>query len=121
MTPSNRVDPRLVVHLPAEYRLEGAADWRPGTLHDLSASGAALLTEAPIPLQTLLTLRFTLTATARDGALELLVEAMGVRKTHRPDLDPGRPCLQGLYFLGLHGERYERLRRFLWDLAGGAI
>lgn len=121
MSPPNRVDPRLLVHFAAEYRRAGEDEWREGKLYDLSASGAALLTDEPIPLQTLLRVRFTLPASALDEEATFEVEAMGVRKAHRPDLDPGLTHLQGLYFLDLRGERFERVRRFLWERAGGIL
>jgi hypothetical protein len=79
------------------------------------------VTAAPIPLQTLLHLRFRLPAAARDPETELVIEAMGVRKGVKPDLASPLSHLQGLYFLDLHGQRYERLRRFLWDRSGGTL
>lgn len=115
MTGPSRVDPRAVVNLPSDYLMKGSATWRAGTLYDVSASGAALLTDEPIPLQSLLSLRFSLPERLVEAVFVLVVEGLVVRADRRTDLDRGLPHLHGVYFLNLRGEPCDRLRRLVWE------
>ena len=111
----NRLNPRVVSHLPAEYRRAGSDQWRPCTLHDVSASGAAVLTEVGVPLKAFLSLRFSIPAQGEGEPAQVLVECLAVRTILRPDLDPGRPHFLGVIFLDLHGAAYEHVRRYVWE------
>jgi len=115
VTYDNRIDPRANVRVPAEYRVKGSAEWIAGFLHDLSASGASLLVRAPMPVQSLLSVRFSLASKGDGPALDFALEGIIVRSHLREDMDRALPHFHGILFLDLRGEAYDRLRRCVWE------
>jgi hypothetical protein len=119
VTTTNRIDPRANVRVGAEYRLKGSEDWIAGFLHDLSASGASLLAQRSIPVQSFVSLRFSIPASGAEPAFQVTIDGLVVRSLLREDLDPTLPHFHGVLFLDLRGETYERLRRCVWERLGG--
>jgi len=114
-----RLNPRLEIELPAEYRVEVFDEPRPGKIANLSAGGAAVLTERQLPPHSLLDqFRFSLP----DAAAPEPVEATAVVVHARPYLNDrgGIEYCSGLHFLGLETSAFERLERFVRENLDGA-
>ncbi len=98
-----------------EYRVAASGSWHECTVRDVSGSGAAILTDEPIPLQSSVALRFTLRPRGPSAGPVVSAETLVVRSGQRAPDDPSRPHLAGLYFLDLLGEPREQLRRYVWN------
>ncbi|MCP4201540.1 MAG: PilZ domain-containing protein [bacterium] len=115
MLERSRLNPRLEIELPAEYRVEASDKPRLGTIANLSAGGAALLTDRQIPPRALLhQFRFSLPG---DKGPEDSLEASAVLVHARPyktDVGTIGYC-SGLHFLGFESRAFERLENFVLD------
>ena len=114
MSEQRRLNPRLEIELPAEYRVESFDRPCPGRIANLSAGGAAVVTERQLPPHSLLDqFRFALP----DDVSAEPVEATAVVVHARPYLndDGVIEYCSGVHFLGLQTETFERLERFVWE------
>lgn len=109
-----RQHPRLDIRLDAEYLREGAADSRQVTLANLSAGGAALITDEPLEAGSrLVYLHFDLEAD--DPSLAGPVEAPCeiARCERREGVGRSDEYLVGVVFLGLQPRDLERIHRLV--------
>jgi hypothetical protein len=118
MVGENRVHPRLVVKLTADYRATRSKEWHQGIIHDLSASGAALLTPVRLLPQALITLRFEL-PDQEDRAVE--VESLVLRTDALASVGGNRQFRAALHFLNLYGPPYDRVRRYVFERTQGTV
>ena len=114
MTGENRLHPRLQIHMSAEFRPKGTDQWRPGTIFDLSAGGATLLTPTRIPVQSSVELRFTLPEERPEGQ-PIEVETLVLRSGTESGTGGNVRHRAALHFLDLQGLSLERLRRYVFD------
>ena len=119
MADENRVHPRLVVRLPAEFRTPESTAWEPATVHDLSASGAVLIAARRLVPEGLVTLRFTLPEDEGKGTLVLEIESLVLRSEPLSAVGGNVQYRAALHFLGLHGESFERVRRYIFRRTRG--
>jgi c-di-GMP-binding flagellar brake protein YcgR len=118
MRQDNRIHPRLLVRLRSEYRVGGGAAWHRGTVLDLSAGGAALITLERIPPQAVVRLRIELPG--EDGST-LEVETLVLRCDPLPGTGGNMEYREALHFLDLRGERLEQVRRYIFERREGKI
>lgn len=116
MRRENRLHPRLRVFLASEYRVRGESRWHAGTVRDLSAGGATLLTAAKIPVETSLRLRFRLGGDPEADPIE--VETLVLRAEAEGAVGGNVQFRAGLHFLDLHGPRFEHVRRYIFERQG---
>lgn len=103
-----RLHPRLVLPVPARFRVDGSEEWWDGRLENLSAGGAALAVAQPLEEGSVLPeLHFDLPGMART-----IVVAAAVLRCRAEQV--GRH-LAGLHFLNLVGEDFERVRLFVYQ------
>ena len=114
-TSENRVHPRLVVRLRAEYRAAGSKEWHEGTIHDLSASGAALLTPVRLSPEALIDLRFRLPDGSEDAESPIDVESLVLRTVAGSEVGGNVEFRAACHFLNLFGHSYERVRRYVFE------
>ncbi|MGD8374743.1 MAG: PilZ domain-containing protein [Acidobacteriota bacterium] len=117
MRGENRLHPRLLVHMPGEFRPRGVELWAPCTIRDLSAGGATLLTTERIPVQTSVRLRFTLEEEP-ESAGPIEVETLVLRSGTELAAGGNVRHLAALHFLDLQGHRFERVRRYVFERQG---
>jgi c-di-GMP-binding flagellar brake protein YcgR len=110
----NRLHPRLLVHMPAAFRLRGEDRWQDATIKDLSAGGATLLTPSRIPVETALRLRFRLAGGA-EGTDPIEVETLVLRSEVERVAGGNIQHRAALHFLDLHGPPFERVRRHVFE------
>ena len=96
--------------------MKGSVGWKKALVYDLSASGAAVCTATPLPLESEVRVRFRLPS---DGAtypamLEILGLVVGAASQVQHDRE--LPCLVGVHFLALDGADFDRVRAFVWRL-----
>lgn len=115
MVAENRVHPRLVVRLSVEYRPSGTTQWHQGTIHDLSASGASLLTPVRLRPEALISLRFALRDDSRKTAERIEVESLVLRANRESEVGGNVQFRAACHFLSLHGQPYEIVRRYVFD------
>lgn len=117
MAQENRLHPRLLVHMPGEYRLRGSDEWQKAMVRDLSAGGATLLTSTRIAAQTALRLRFELTE-EKAPRHPIEVETLVLRAGAEAGGGGNIRHRAALHFLDLQGELFERVRRYVFDRQG---
>ncbi len=115
MVDENRVHPRLVVRLRAEYRAVASKAWRQGTIHDLSASGAALLTPVRLSPEALIIVRFLLPDGPAPAESHIEVESLVLRTDAQSAVGGNVEFRAACHFLNLFGDAYERVRRYVFD------
>ena len=115
MVVENRVHPRLVVRLTVEYRTQGSSEWRQGTIHDLSASGASLLTPVRLSPETLILLRFSLPEDAGEERPVMEVESVVLRADRLASVGGNVLFRAACHFLNLFGPHYEHVRRYVFE------
>jgi hypothetical protein len=120
MVGENRVHPRLVVRLLVKYRSTSSKDWHQGTIHDLSASGAALLTPVRLSPETLIAIRFHLPDAVDDPENSIEVESLVLRTDAVSEVGGNKQFRAACHFLDLFGHSYERVRRYVFERTGGA-
>jgi len=118
MHQDNRIHPRLLVRLRSEYRVGGGAAWLHGTVLDMSAGGATLITAERIPPKAAVRLRVDLPG---DGGSTLEVETLVLRCDPFPGAGGNMEYRQALHFLDLRGERFERVRRYIFERREGQL
>jgi c-di-GMP-binding flagellar brake protein YcgR len=116
MRQDNRIHPRLLVRLRSDYRVGGGAAWHHGTVLDLSAGGATLITVERIPPKA--TVRLRLELPGEDGST-LEVECLVLRCDPFPGSGGNMEYRQALHFLDLHGETFDRVRRYIFERQEG--
>ena len=114
MVAENRVHPRLVVRLQAEYRASGSKEWHQGTIHDLSASGVALLTPVRLSPEALIAVRFRL-PDSDEEAEHFEVESLVLRTVAESEVGGNVQFRAACHFLNLFGRSYERVRRYVFE------
>lgn len=112
MTREKRLHPRAKVQFPAEIRTAINSEWEKVLLHNLSASGAAVHAAAELPGESEVRLRFRLPGNLDDEGRDFEILCLVVRTA--PVAGSELPVLLGLYFLTLHGEEFEYIRRWVW-------
>ena len=110
----NRFHPRLVVRLRAEYRTSGSTEWHSTTIHDLSASGAALLTSTRLCPETLVVIRFRLPESAWQQPF-IEVESLVLRSERLSAVGGNVQYRAACHFLNLFGPEYELVRRYVFE------
>ena len=116
MHQDNRIYPRLLVRLRSEYRVGGGAAWLRGTVLDLSAGGATLITPERIPPKAVVRLRVELPG--EDGGT-LEVETLVLRCDPFAGTGGNVEYREALHFLDLRGERFELVRRYVFERREG--
>ncbi len=111
----NRVHPRLVVRLRAQYRTAGSKEWHQGTLHDLSASGVALLTPVRLPPEALIDVRFRLPDDTEETKNPINVESLVLRTFAESAVGGNVRFRAACHFLNLFGPSYERVRCYVFE------
>jgi hypothetical protein len=119
MVGENRVHPRLVVRLRAEYLRSGSKEWHQGTIHDLSASGAALLTPVRLSPEALIALRFRLPDGADEEENSIEVESLVLRTDAQSEVGGNMQFRAACHFLNLFGRPYECVRRYVFERTQG--
>jgi PilZ domain-containing protein len=118
MLKDNRIHPRLLVRLLGEYQVDGTGPWHPGTVLDLSAGGATLIALQRIAPQRVVRLRFTL---PHEGGGPIQVETLVLRADPLAHTGGNVQYREALHFLDLHGECYERVRRYVFERQEGQL
>ena len=112
MLEERRRHPRLVVPLEVEYLTEGSTSPRLGTIQNLSAGGASMITEDDLSVGTELpTFRFTIPGRDEEP---MEIKAVVVRsETH---LGVGRESerIMGLTFVYSNDESFKRVQQFIF-------
>ncbi len=110
-----RLNPRLEIELPAEYRVQLSDEPQSGTIANLSAGGAAVVTPLQLPPHALLQ-QFLFALPTANGAEETL-EASAVVVHAQPYLNDERHIeyCSGLHFLGFENQAFEVLEKFVLD------
>jgi len=116
MQQDNRIHPRLLVRLRSEFQVGGGTAWQRGTVLDLSAGGATLISLERIPPQKVVRLRVELPGD--DGSM-LEVETLVLRCDPLPGTGGNMEYREALHFLDLRGERFERVRRYVFERREG--
>ncbi len=114
-TSENRVHPRLVVRLRAEYRAAGSKEWHEGTIHDLSASGVVLLTPVRLSPEALIDLRFRLPDGVEETKSPIDVESLVLRTFAESEVGGNVRFRAACHFLNLFGRSYERVRHYVFQ------
>ncbi len=115
MVAENRVHPRLVVRLRAEYRASGSKEWHQGTIHDLSASGVALLTPVRLSPEALIAVRFRLPDGTEETKSPIEVESLVLRTDAESQVGGNVQFRAACHFLNLFGPSYERVRCYVFE------
>ena len=108
-----RIHPRLLVRMPGEFRV-GQEHWQQAHLQDLSAGGATLISMKRIPPQTSLRLRFVLPGES-DPPSPIEVETIVLRADTGSATGGNMQYREALHFLDLIDEKYERVRRYVFE------
>jgi len=116
MGQDNRIHPRLLVRLRSEFQVGGGSAWQQATVLDLSAGGATLITHERIAPRQMVRLRLTLPGD-ESGPLE--VETLVLRSDPIPGTGGNMEYRQALHFLDLRGERFERVRHYVFERREG--
>jgi hypothetical protein len=99
---------RAAVSLPAQYALDGDADWNACMIDNLGGGGVRIQTEADLAAGTIIALRF-------------IVDALQITATGRIAMslfDRSRACfIHGVAFTAIHPEMQEALVRRVVTLA----
>lgn len=110
-----RRHPRLEETLPVTYRVHESSAVLEGWVKNLSAGGAALVTEMPVPLYGIVAeLRFALPPIKQQPAAEITVAAAVLRTEAQSTSDGQTRYLSGLHFLNLEGEAFEAVRLYVY-------
>ncbi len=115
MVGENRFHPRLVVRLRADYRTSGSEEWHQGTIHDLSASGVALLTPVRLSPETLIAIRFLLPDGGAEADSPIEVESLVLRTDAESAVGGNVRFRAACHFLNLFGPSYERVRCYVFE------
>ena len=115
MAGENRVHPRLVVRLRADYRMSGSKEWHQGTIHDLSASGGALLTPVRLSPEALIAIRFLLPDDDEEANRPIEVESLVLRTDAEAAVGGNVRFRAACHFLNLFGSSYERVRCYVFE------
>lgn len=118
MQQDNRIHPRLLVRLQCEFQVGGGGAWRHGTVQDLSAGGATLTSLERIAPQRVVRLRFALPG---DDGSPLEVETLVLRSDPLPGTGGNMEYREALHFLDLRGDKFERVRRYVFERREGQI
>jgi c-di-GMP-binding flagellar brake protein YcgR len=118
MSRENRLDPRAVALFTAEYWLKDAVEGEQAMVRDLSATGAAILTREPLPLQREVRLRFRLPETQAPPGEPVEVTSVVVRTWETGSRDARQAYGAGLHFLDLRRELVQRIRTFVFERGG---
>ena len=111
-----RLHARAIVRLAAELRKDRTSEWQDVLLHDLSAGGACVHAGMPLAGGSEVGLRIRLPATESAEAVTIELSALMVRSGTTAPPDLSRPYLYGLHFLDLHGDAFDRVGRYVWNL-----
>lgn len=113
-----RLNPRLEIELPAEYRVDRSDEPKLGMIANLSVGGAAVMTKRQLPPHSILD-QFRFALPGEDGTRTTL-EASAVVVHARPYLnDLGTiEYFSGLHFLGLEDSNFKHLRAFVQSRLG---
>ncbi len=115
MIKNRRRHPRLQIPLEAEYLVEGAKQWRQGTIQSLGAGGAGVLCEEDLPKGTTLAgLRFVVEAEGDLPETRFEVAAVVVHGKRQPDVGRAESYYLGLQFSDLEDQQFELLRQFVF-------
>ena len=115
MVVENRVHPRLIVRLQAEYRASGSEEWHQGSIHNLSASGVSLLTPVRLSPEALVAVRFRLPDGAEETKSPIEVESVVLRTDAESEVGGNVQFRAACHFLNLFGRPYERVRRYVFE------
>lgn len=104
--------PRLKARLPVEFRIRESTQRCKGVLHDLSVGGARILTDFPIPMHAILE---DLDLPLGEGEDRAAVRATATvcRAERAPSEGGKRLFYSAVIFLGLRGEEFERVRKYV--------
>jgi hypothetical protein len=109
----SRLHRRVLARLPAELGTAEGEGWSRALVHDLSVSGAGLLTTAPLGVRVELRLRFGLPEEGgEDVPIELSCLVMRTGRLAVPD--DAFQFFSGLHFLPLSDQTHERLKVYIW-------
>jgi c-di-GMP-binding flagellar brake protein YcgR len=113
VTDRRRLNPRLEIELPAEYQIGVSDEPRQGMIANLSAGGAAILTETQLPPHSLVD-QFRFALPVENGSQEALEASAVVVHAHPFLTDEGNiSYFSGLHFLGFESQAFERLEEFV--------
>ena len=115
MVSENRVHPRLVVRLQADYRASGSKEWHQGAIDNLSASGISLLTPVRLYPEALIAVRFSLPDGAEETNSPIEVESLILRTVAGSAVGGNMQFWAACHFLNLVGRSYERVRQYVFE------
>jgi uncharacterized protein (TIGR02266 family) len=116
MFDERRRHPRLVIPLEAQYWVEGSESPRLGTIENLSAGGATLITGDPLEVGSeLLSFRFTLPAEGSTPETKIEVKAVVVRSVPHRGVGREEERHLGLTFVYDDDDLFKQVQDFVFN------
>ena len=95
--------------------MAGSKEWQQGTIHNLSASGVALLTPVRLSPEALIDVRFRLPDDTEETKSPINVESLVLRTFAESAVGGNVQFRAACHFLNLFGRSYERVRRYVFE------